>query len=304
MTFEQYLTNLADHPQDRAQHAVFADWLLDQGDVRGEALALELQGETARLRLLQTANAAQWLGPAAELVELSRCEFYGPFPTRLSFKRGAKLCPLPPTVRHLCADWRALPALASAPPSRLETLEVLVGLGMAFSDFRALATELDEVAPIRAPSLELQLDTFAGVEAVTFLAAGFLRSALAERHRVTLVVRDGSLDAAAAWLQLAESWGGGDHWGARWGGALVVATRDRTGHFTEIQVDLAFRDDKAIAARAASAAAVLSQLRRLNPTSIDVRYPEGQRVGKRLRDTLAAPLRFLPHVRKVGRKKS
>ncbi|MBL8949950.1 MAG: hypothetical protein JNK82_04180 [Myxococcaceae bacterium] len=303
MTFEQYVEQLAAAPHDRAQHAVFADWLLERGDARGEALALELQGETERLRLMQTAHAAAWLGPAAEGVELARCAFYGPFPTRLSFKRGAKVPPLPPTVRYLCADWRALPAVASASPKHLETLEVIVGLGMAFSDFRALADELDAVAPIASENLELQLDTFAGVEAAMFLAAGFLRSALAARPTVTLSVRDGSLDAAAAWLCQAESWGGGDRWGARWGGALVQLARDRLGHFTQLEVDLAFQDEKAIAARAASAAAVLSQLRRLNPTSLEVRYPEGQRVGKRLRDTLAAPLRFLPHVRKVGRKK-
>jgi len=303
VTYEQYLAQLADAPHDRAQHAVFADWLLERGDPRGEALALELQGETARLRLMQTAHAAEWLGAAAGLVELQRCAFYGPFPTKLSFKRGAKLTPLPPTVRHLCADWRALPSIAGSAPPHLEVLEVIVGLGMAFSDFRALSAELDEVAPIPAPALELQLDTFAGVEAASFLAAGFLRSALAARDRVTLNVRDGSLDAAAAWLHQAPSWGGGDHWSSRWAGALVTASRDRGGHFTELHVDLSFTDDRAIAARAASAAALLSQLRRLNPTSIDVRYPEGQRVGKRLRDTLAAPLRFLPHVRKVGRKK-
>src|SRR5690349_16866012 len=122
MTYEQYLTQLADDPHDRAQHAVFADWLLERGDARGEALALELQGETARLRLMQTAHAAEWLGPAAGLVELQRCEFFGPFPTKLSFKRGAVLTPIPPTVRHLCADWRALAALAKSPPARLETL--------------------------------------------------------------------------------------------------------------------------------------------------------------------------------------
>lgn len=302
MTFEQHLTQLAAHPQDRAQHAVFADWLLERGDARGEALAVELDGgPRARLQSLLKKHRREWLGPLAEHVDFERSEHYGPFPVRLAFKRGTPgevLLQTPPTVRHLCGDWRALAALAAAKRS-FEVLEVLVGLGLAFSDFRALAEELDALSPIGAPSLVLSIDAFAGVEAAQFLAAGLLRSALAQRERVTLVVRDGSLDAACAWLHQAPVWGGGDRWGAQWGGALVELTRDREGNFAHVEVDLSFDDEKAIAARAASAAAIMSQLRRLEPTRIEVRFREGQRVAKRLRDALEAPLRFLPSVGKV-----
>jgi uncharacterized protein (TIGR02996 family) len=296
VTFDQGLRNLAEHPDDRGRHAVFADWLLEQGDVRGEALALELSGEHARLASLRKKHERAWLGAAAEHVEPARCAFYGAFPVKLSFKRGAPIAEVPPTVRHLAGDWRQLPVVA---PRSFEVLEVLIGLGMAYSDFRALADELDPIAKVKCQHLQLVLDGFAGVEAATFLAAGFLRSALAEQKRVTLLVRDGSLDAAAAWLYQAESWGGGDRWGAQWGGSLVTAGRDRRGHFTQLEIDLSFDDDKAIGARTASAAAILSQLRRMNPTRVEARFREGQRVARRLRQTLEAPLKFLPGIREV-----
>lgn len=303
MTLEQYLVELARHPDDREAHSVFADWLLEHGDARGEALALELAGtERSRLTALRKKHERTWLGPAADFVDAAGCELWGGFPTKLVFKRGAPphaFANLPPTLEHLTADWRALPALAKQPPEGLETLEVVVGLGMAFSDFRALAAELDEVAPVKSPHLCLRLDTFIGVEAANFLAEGFLRSALAERQHVTLIVRDGSLDAACAWLYWAPTWGGGERWGTRWGGAHVALARDDGDRFTHVHVDLSFDHDKAIAARAASAASVLSQLRRLNPTRIEVKVRDGQGVGKRLLDTLNAPRRFLPHVEKV-----
>ncbi len=296
MTYEQLVTQLAAHPDDRAAHSVFADWLLERGDVRGEALALELSGGGSKLRALQQKHAREWLGPAFEHVELPRCAFYGPFPTKLSFKRGAPISDVPATVRHLAGDWRQLPAVA---PRRFDVLEVLVGLGMAFSDFRALADELDEVAKVKAKRLLLVLDTFAGAEAAQFLAMGFLRSGLAEQDSVTFVVRDGSMDAAVAWLHQAGSWGSGDRWGAEWQGAIVTASRDRRGHFTQLEVDLSFDDERAIAARAASAALVLSQLRRMNPSRLDVRVADGQRFARRLSETFKAPLRFLPGVGKV-----
>jgi uncharacterized protein (TIGR02996 family) len=305
VTFEEFVAELAAHPEDRGRQAVFSDWLLERGDSRGEALALELSGQsTAPLR---KKHEKSWLGALAEYVDPQRCAFYGGFPVRLAFKRGAPpqaFEKLPRTLRHLAADWRAL---ATVPKGlRLDSLEVLIGLGMAFSDFRALAGELDAVAPIEAPRLQLVLDTFIGAEAADFVAEGFLRSALAKRDDVTLLVREGSLDAASSWLHWARMWGGGERWAARWGGAEVAVTRNERGYFTVLQVDLSFDDDKAIAARCASAAAVLSQMRRLDPSRLEVLIPEGQRFSKRLRDTLNAPRRFLPGVGKVhlARKKS
>jgi uncharacterized protein (TIGR02996 family) len=308
MTLDDYLLRWAERPDDLALKAVFSDWLLERGDSRGEALALELRGEQRKLAALRRLHEAEWLGALAADLELPRCELYGGFPLTLAFKRGAKLPALPPTVRNLSADWRALPALASASARlpALDSLEVVVGLGMAFSDFRALADELDAVAFLKAPHLKLVLDSFLGREAADFLAEGFLRSALCARPRVTLVVRDGSLDAASAWLHWASGWGGGDAWGARWGGADVHCSRDDDGHFRHAEIDLDFSDDKPLIARAASAAAVLSQLGRVGLTRVDVRVPDGVRVGKKLRETLQAPRRFLPSLRgsiRVARKK-
>jgi hypothetical protein len=113
------------------------------------------------------------------------------------------------------------------------------------------------------------------------------------------LVREGSLDAACHWLYWAPQWGGGERWGASWGGADVCLVRDEEGRFEHLRVDLTARDSRPIAARAGSAAAVLSQLGRLNPSRIDVTVGGRDRVAQRLIHTLEAPRRFLPTVEKI-----
>ncbi len=73
----EVLELLAERPFDAALRLVFADWLLEHGNVRGEVIvgarqeALPLS-ERRRLGRLVTAHQHDWLGPLAPLVDLAR----------------------------------------------------------------------------------------------------------------------------------------------------------------------------------------------------------------------------------------
>lgn len=78
------LKQLAERPDDRALRLVFADWLLEQGDERGEVITLSARGglsltERRRVAKLTSAHGAQWLGPLAPLADLHRTRFVGGF---------------------------------------------------------------------------------------------------------------------------------------------------------------------------------------------------------------------------------
>lgn len=78
------LQQLAERPDDRALRLVFSDWLQEQGDERGELIALWARGtlsltERRRLARLTLAHGGQWLGPVAALADLHRTRFVGGF---------------------------------------------------------------------------------------------------------------------------------------------------------------------------------------------------------------------------------
>lgn len=78
------LTQLAQRPDDRSLRLVFSDWLLEQGDPRGEVIALWARGrlcltERRRVAKLTATYASQWLGPLAALADLHRTRFTGGF---------------------------------------------------------------------------------------------------------------------------------------------------------------------------------------------------------------------------------
>lgn len=65
-TADDFLTEIAAKPDDDGLKAVFADWLLERGDVRGELMALQLKDhrsdeELSREALLLKANLRHWL---------------------------------------------------------------------------------------------------------------------------------------------------------------------------------------------------------------------------------------------------
>ncbi len=78
------LQQLAERPDDRALRLVFSDWLQEQGDERGEVIALWARGnlsltERRRVARLTAAHGGQWLGPVAQLADLHRTRFVGGF---------------------------------------------------------------------------------------------------------------------------------------------------------------------------------------------------------------------------------
>jgi uncharacterized protein (TIGR02996 family) len=80
----QLLEHIAQRPFDRASRAVYADWLLERGDARGEVILASTRGELAlserrRLGKLTAAHQHEWLGPLAPLLDLSRTTFVDGF---------------------------------------------------------------------------------------------------------------------------------------------------------------------------------------------------------------------------------
>jgi len=72
-TEEAFLMLIAARPGDAAIRRVFADWLLEQNEPRGEVMVLSQQRELSsadrrRIDRLTKANAHKWLGPLAPVV--------------------------------------------------------------------------------------------------------------------------------------------------------------------------------------------------------------------------------------------
>lgn len=136
------LTQLAERPDDRALRLVFADWLLEQGDERGEVITLWARGglsltERRRVAKLTQAHGAQWLGPLAALTDLHRTRFVGGFVEELvcAPARAPELFasltgePRLATVRSLTVPATQVPAqlggfLASPMLAQLQRLEL------------------------------------------------------------------------------------------------------------------------------------------------------------------------------------
>lgn len=79
-----FLQQIAERPDDRSLRLVFCDWLLEQGDERGEVIALWARGglsltERRRIAKVTSAHAAEWLGPLTALADLQRTHFLGGF---------------------------------------------------------------------------------------------------------------------------------------------------------------------------------------------------------------------------------
>jgi uncharacterized protein (TIGR02996 family) len=82
------LTQLAERPDDRALRLVFADWLQEQGDPRGELIALCARGELSlteqrKVARLTQQHARAWLGPLARIADLHRTRFKDGFLSEL-----------------------------------------------------------------------------------------------------------------------------------------------------------------------------------------------------------------------------
>lgn len=233
------LEELAERPDDRALRLVFSDWLLEQGDERGEVIALCERGnlsltERRRVARITTAHGAAWLGPLAAVADLHRSRFVAGFIDELVCApgRGARLFatllgePRLATVRSLVfpatqASAKLAGFLSSPVLRRLQHLE------LGSSDWQELATlppgplspprvsvgswgvyrkELEPLArvPLFTKARGLGLAT---TEFINPLVVEELHHAVLQQHRaletfeaLTLVARYGVLEGAAAWL--------------------------------------------------------------------------------------------------------
>ncbi len=233
------MQRLAEHPDDRALRLVFADRLLEQGDPRGEVIALSERGtlslsERRRVARLTDKHAAQWLGPLAPLADLQRTRFEGGFLEELVIAGSAPGdalarfagAPELATVKSLAVApglrVTALRGFLSHPVlARLERLELgvldwqaLAGFApgalappvVAVAGFGVFTGELSPLAHVellqRGKRLELLTTEF-----VNPLVATEIRQALAAQHRVLaactelrLVARYAVFEGAVAWL--------------------------------------------------------------------------------------------------------
>ncbi|MEW5738802.1 MAG: TIGR02996 domain-containing protein [Myxococcota bacterium] len=234
---DELLARLAEHPFDRALRLVYADWLLDQGDPRGEVIALSMKEDLSltqrrRVQRLTEQHAAAWLGPLVTVADIGACRWEGGFldvlavgaPTpgswpgvvgdpRLATVRGLLFSvlsdPLPvapflahPVLRHvshLQVGVALLEAVARAPLAFVPRSLALISWGTFGRELSSLA---GAEALKRTPRIELITSEF-----INAIVAGEVRSAVLEhrlglRHfeEIRLVARFGVLEGAAAWL--------------------------------------------------------------------------------------------------------
>lgn len=89
-TAEDFMAEIWATPDDDGPREVFADWLIERGDPRGELITLQLarargtasEAGTRRERVLLVANLRTWLGPLDPVISKSRCYFERGFVTR------------------------------------------------------------------------------------------------------------------------------------------------------------------------------------------------------------------------------
>lgn len=89
-TAEDFMVEIWASPDDDGPREVFADWLIERGDPRGELITLQLararggasEEGARRERALLVANIRTWLGPLDPVISKSRCYFERGFVTR------------------------------------------------------------------------------------------------------------------------------------------------------------------------------------------------------------------------------
>jgi uncharacterized protein (TIGR02996 family) len=160
-----FVQAILDHPSEVGPWSVYADWLLSQGDVRGELMAAALAGRDTSALL--AAHAERFLGRfAGELAPAASFRWHAGF-WQWAALEGGELPPgrehLPEAVRYLLRhpsaaflrslalrfdwtngegerDWQpALDALAQAPPSLRELTLEFVGDSEGWNNLGSLS---------------------------------------------------------------------------------------------------------------------------------------------------------------------
>jgi uncharacterized protein (TIGR02996 family) len=164
-TAEDFLQEIAARPDDDALKGVYADWLLEQGDPRGEFIALQLKGqrsdeERSREATLIKQYADRWI-PDEIFINLER--------TSLEFEKGLLAgcrfigrseSSLQASIAHVV--WSTVKRISSAPAvlihscPRIEqlvdvdeyTVEELAAKGRPFNALSVLGVHMSAHAPL------------------------------------------------------------------------------------------------------------------------------------------------------------
>lgn len=234
---DELLAQLAERPFDRALRLVFSDWLQEQGDPRGEVIALCEKGELSltqrrRVQRLTEQHAAAWLGPLVTVADVQACRWDGGFLD--TFVAGAPAStawrdvvgePRLATVRSLAfplmrepapvGPFLAHPVLRHVQRLQLGTdlLERLVRAPLGFSPEKLALASWGTFGPELAV-LE-RLDAFPSARRLELITSEFVNPIIAGEVRdrvlthpgaanrfddVRLVARYGVVDGVAAWL--------------------------------------------------------------------------------------------------------
>lgn len=203
----EFLAQLAQRPFDRALRLVFSDWLQEQGDIRGEVIALGERGnlsltERRTVQRIVAKEAAKWLGPLAPLADLPKCRWERGFLStfcagRAPAKQWGKVCGDPrwATVTELVLPWYAEP---------IPLLPVMRHASMR--EVRRLEGGMELFEALRDSEFPFALET---VGAVAFLSEwGALHrlagvAALEKTRRLDLVTEELATDNLCAEIQRA-----------------------------------------------------------------------------------------------------
>jgi uncharacterized protein (TIGR02996 family) len=234
---DEVLAQLAERPFDRALRLVFADWLLEQGDPRGEVIALSAKGELSltqrrRVQRLTERHAVAWLGPLATVADIAACRWDGGFLDVLALKAAkpaawgavvgdSRLATVRSLIFPVLGDSRpAVPFLVHPVLRHVAHLQLGVGMlealegaalpftpeSLALLSWGTFERELSALATCEALKRTPRLDLITS-EFMNPIVANEVRAAvLAQRQRLQhidhlcLVARFGVLEGAAAWL--------------------------------------------------------------------------------------------------------
>ncbi len=279
------LQQLAERPFDRDLRLVYADWLQEQGDPRGEVIALSERGhlsltERRKVARLTAQHSRNWLGPLAPLADPHRTRFLGGFLDELVCNGNAPTDlwasvagdPRLATVRTLASPPKQaaspLAAFLSSPTLRqLKRLELGAADWKGLARLSALKLERAVVASWGVFSKELSglelVDAFTSAPALGLSSTEFVNPLVVREivrqvreqqeavHRfeeVKLFCRYGVMEGAAAWLLAAEQATDGVLPEVeRWSVEVseVAFTRIREGAFRALHIDLSLPESLA-----------------------------------------------------------
>lgn len=176
MTTEaEFLQQLAERPFDRALRLVFADWLTEQGNPRGEVISLCHRGglsltEKRRVQKLTQQHGASWLGPLALNLKVSATRWVGGFAHELTLAPTAT----EPELAAMAHDprWATVRSVNVPPLRRAADVRPLLQ-SARLSQVRRLLADASVWAQLGGLELPFTLETaglfsWGGVEAEEF----------------------------------------------------------------------------------------------------------------------------------------